>query len=289
MHSSACIGTCPFVSTTSCWQEVFPQAGFKWKLSIISIFLPEKQLMVFPGGGGADWLQGRRGHRTGWEEGQPGSHTSFPSMGSSSNNLKELTANSLGRHGIVLLIPAHHLQTGGKHCRKEQDPNRAPVVAMQVGSMGLRRAWEGGPEQRCYKLWAQQTHAISWGNCCTVVLNQAIQRTRWQIATRIPLCLGQVTLLLKEQCEISVAFGAAYSSDNAPAAVALSWLSLKDPTSFKSVFLFQADFLLCSLRKALPLNWRHFSGSVQWKSTRWITVMMQVCLAFVPTKCLSET
>lgn len=28
------------------------------------------------------------------------------------------------------LIPAHHLQFGGKRCRKEQDPTRAPVVAM---------------------------------------------------------------------------------------------------------------------------------------------------------------
>lgn len=129
-------------------------------------------------------LQGRRGHRASWEEGQPGSHTSFPSMGSSSNSLKELTANSLRRHGIVPLIPALHLQIGGKHCRKEQDPNRAPAAATGAGGVGLRRAWEGSLEQTCYKLWAEQTCVVSWGNCCTVVLNQAAQRTRWQIATR---------------------------------------------------------------------------------------------------------
>lgn len=82
------------------------------------------------------------------------------------------------------LIPAHHLQFGGKHCRKEQDPTQAPVVAMGALCVGLSWAWEGDLEQRCYTLWAQQTHGISWGNGCTVVLNQAVQRTRWQIATR---------------------------------------------------------------------------------------------------------
>lgn len=87
--------------------------------------------MVFPRGSGGDWLQRRRGHRAGWEEVQPGSHTSFPSMGSSSSGLKELTAESLGRHGAALLIPAHHFQIGGRHCRKEQDPNRAPGLEGQ--------------------------------------------------------------------------------------------------------------------------------------------------------------
>lgn len=53
------------------------------------------------------------------------------------------------------------------------------------------------------------------------------------------------------------AFGAAHLSDNADATVALNQLSLKDPTSFKTVFLLQADFLQYCLRKDLPLNWRH--------------------------------
>lgn len=56
------------------------------------------------------------------------------------------------------------------------------------------------------------------------------------------------------------AFGAAHLSDNADATVALSQLSLKDPMSFKSVFLLEADFLPYSLRKALPLNWRHYNN-----------------------------
>lgn len=41
-HLSACMGTCLTVFTTSCWWEAFPQAGFKWRLSITSAFLPGK-------------------------------------------------------------------------------------------------------------------------------------------------------------------------------------------------------------------------------------------------------
>lgn len=178
------MGTCPLVFTISCGREALPQVGFKWKLPITSIFLSEKQLVVFPGGSGADWLQGWRGYHTGWEECQPGSHTSFPSTDASSNRVKELMANSLRRHGIIFLISALHLQIGGNYCRKEQDPNQASVVVWGAGHVGLRGAWEGGSEQRCCKLWAQQTRDISCGSCCTVVLDQAVQRTCWQIAIR---------------------------------------------------------------------------------------------------------
>ena len=179
MHSSACMGACPRVFTTSCWREAFPQASFKWKLPITSIFLPDKRLMVFPGGGRADRLQGRRGHRTSWEKSQPGSHTSLPGVGSSFQGSEGAQGkqpreawHSASRPCTSPLVPAHHLQTGGKCCRKEQDPNRAPVAAMGAGGVGLRRAREGTLEQRCYKLWAQQTRAVSWVNCCMVVLNK---------------------------------------------------------------------------------------------------------------------
>lgn len=54
---------------------------------------------------------------------------------------------------------------------------------------------------------------------------------------------ASVAALGTEGVGLRRAFGAAHLSDNADATGALSQLSLKDPTSFKSVFLLQADFL----------------------------------------------